>query len=219
MSDDLGFNKIAGAVLATGLAIAGLNQLSAHIYEPEVATKPGYDGRRLVDRSAGGGPAVPDVPPDWGTVLADRRRGRRPGRPSPSARAATSPPTRIRHRPGTLNGVLGRKPGTHLAASPTPALRWSNSAAKQPIWDYEHVYEFGSKDRKKYIAGTKMTFAGLKKSEDRINLIAYLHTLGSSLPVPVSNPAAAARGGGSGRDQRARHQHPGDQCSRLRAGG
>jgi cytochrome c len=64
-------------------------------------------------------------------------------------------------------------------------------AAKTPIWDYEHIYEF-IKSPQAYIPGTKMTFVGLKKPEDRINVIAYLHTQGSSLPIPKPNPAAAA---------------------------
>jgi cytochrome c len=37
-----------------------------------------------------------------------------------------------------------------------------------------------------------MSFVGLKKTEDRINMIAYLHSLGSSLPIPAPKPAVAA---------------------------
>ena len=55
--------------------------------------------------------------------------------------------------------------------------------AKQPVWDYEHLYEF-LKSPGAYIDGTKMTYQGLKAPQDRINLIAYLHSLGSNLPVP-----------------------------------
>ena len=36
------------------------------------------------------------------------------------------------------------------------------------------------------------TFVGLKKPEDRIAVIAYLHSQGSTLPFPAPNPAAAA---------------------------
>jgi cytochrome c len=32
----------------------------------------------------------------------------------------------------------------------------------------------------------------MKDPQTRINIIAYLHTLGSSLPIPKPNPAAAA---------------------------
>ncbi|MDB5453566.1 MAG: cytochrome c, rane-bound, partial [Caulobacteraceae bacterium] len=182
---DLGFNKIAGAVLATGLAIAGLNQLSAHVYEPELATKPGFAVAVVED--TGGGPAAPDVPPDWGTVLpsADVAAGQ-------AVFAKCSSCHKVTDENGTgpgLNGILGRKPGSHGGFAYSASM--TDFGAKQPIWDYEHVYEF-VKAPQKYIAGTKMTFAGLKKPEDRINVIAYLHTLNSSLPIPAPNPAAAA---------------------------
>jgi cytochrome c len=62
--------------------------------------------------------------------------------------------------------------------------------AKNAKWDYDHMYEF-LKAPGKYISGTNMTFVGLKKPEDRVALIAYLHTLGSTLPVPAPKPAGA----------------------------
>jgi cytochrome c len=53
------------------------------------------------------------------------------------------------------------------------------------------------KNPQAYISGTKMTFVGLKKPEDRINVIAYLHTKGSTLPIPAPKPAAAAPAAGN----------------------
>ena len=63
---DLTFNKVAGAVLATGLAIVGLRELSTGIFATEKAEKPGY----LIEvaEEASGGP-VAEAPIDWGTVL------------------------------------------------------------------------------------------------------------------------------------------------------
>ena len=88
-----------------------------------------------------------------------------------------------------LYGVLGRQPGTH------PGFAYSDGmkafGAKQPIWDFEHVNEFITAPQK-YIDGTKMTFVGLKQRQDRINVLAYLHTLGSNLPIPAPKPVAAA---------------------------
>jgi cytochrome c len=84
-----------------------------------------------------------------------------------------------------------------LAASPASHGGFAYSAGmtefggKQPIWDYEHISEFITGPQK-YISGTKMTFVGLKKREDRINVIAYLRSQGGTLPVPAPNPAAAA---------------------------
>jgi cytochrome c len=186
MSDDLGFNKIAGAVLATGLVIVGLNQVATHVYEPELAAKEGMHVDAVVD--TGGEANKPDIPPDWGTVLpvADVAAGQAifakcSSCHKPTDENATGP---------GLNGVLGRKPASHPGFAYSTAMQ--DFGSKNPAWDFQHVYEF-IKAPQKDIQGTKMTFAGLKKPEDRINVIAYLHTLNSSLPIPKPDPAAAAK--------------------------
>ena len=43
-------------------------------------------------------------------------------------------------------------------------------------WSVENLYYF-LEDPKNYISGTKMIYKGLKKSEDRVNLIQYLKSL------------------------------------------
>ena len=58
------------------------------------------------------------------------------------------------------------------------------------VWTFQETSEF-LKAPQKHLPGTKMTFVGLKKAEDRINLLAYLNTQGSNLPFPAPNPAAA----------------------------
>ena len=50
-------------------------------------------------------------------------------------------------------------------------------------WGYEELAEFLYKP-KKYIKGTKMNFAGLKKVEDRANLVLFLREYSDS-PVPL----------------------------------
>ncbi|MDB5451003.1 MAG: cytochrome c, rane-bound, partial [Phenylobacterium sp.] len=184
---DLTFNKVAGAVLATGLAIVGLRELSSGVFSQEPVAKPGYAVEVAAD--TGGGAAAPDVPPDWGTVLpaADVKAGEAVFQKCKSCHNADNGGAN-----GTgpnLFGVVGRKPGSHPGFAYSPGME--AFGAKQPIWDYEHIYEF-VKSPQAYINGTKMTFVGLKKPEDRINVIAYLHQQGSSLPIPAPNPAAAA---------------------------
>jgi len=185
---DLTFNKIAGAVLATGLAIVGLKELSAGVFASEGhAEKPGYAIE--VAEETGGGAAAPEAPIDWGTVLptADVKAGEAVFAKCKSCHTDDSGGAN-----GTgpnLWGVVGRKPGGHAGFAYSPAM--TDFGAKQPIWDYEHISEF-IKAPQKHLPGTKMTFVGLKKPEDRINVIAYLHTQGSSLPIPAPNPAATA---------------------------
>ena len=183
---DLTFNKYAGAVLATCFVIAGLVQLSNGVFSQEKVAKPGYKVE-VAEETAGG--AVAEVPPDWGTVLKTA---------DPAAGAAVFEKCKSCHNAdnggpnGTgpnLWGVVGRAPASHPGFAYSDAMK--AFGAKQPIWDYEHIYEF-VKGPQAYINGTKMTFVGLKQQQDRINVIAYLHGQGSTLPIPAPNPAAAA---------------------------
>lgn len=187
---DLTFNKVAGAVLATGLAIFGLRELSSGIFGDEKVEKPGYAVE--VAAETGGEAAAADVPPDWGTVLpkADVAAGEQVFAKCQSCHSLTANGTGP-----DLMGVVGRKPGSEAGYSYSPAMQ--AFAGKTPIWDYEHIYEF-IKNPQAYIPGSKMTFVGLKKPEDRINIIAFLHTKGSTLPIPAPNPAAAAKAAGAG---------------------
>ena len=185
---DLTFNKIAGAVLATGLAIVGLRELSSGIFAQKAPEKPGY-AIEVAEEGGEGGAAQADLPPDWGTVLpaADVKAGEAVFAKCKSCHNADNGGAN-----GTgpnLWGVQGRKPGSH------PGFAYSAGMVdfgnKNPVWDFDHMNEF-LKGPQKYIAGTKMTFVGLKKVEDRINVIAYLHAQGGTIPIPAPKPAAAA---------------------------
>jgi len=54
-------------------------------------------------------------------------------------------------------------------------------AKKGGNWDYEELSQF-LHDPKGYAPGTKMTFAGIKKDQERANIIAYLRSLHDSPP-------------------------------------
>lgn len=71
-----------------------------------------------------------------------------------------------------LNGVVGR----NHAAVPDFAYSEANLAMASEVWTPEAIFEF-LENPKKYMPGTKMSFAGLPKPEDRANVVAYLSTL------------------------------------------
>src|SRR5262245_48583699 len=107
---DLTFNKIAGAVLATGLALVGLRELSVGVFAPEHVTKPGF-AVEVVEES-GGDAAAPETPPDWGTVLAtaDVKAGE-----ATFAKCKSCHSIEQGGPNGTgpdLWGIVGRKPGS-----------------------------------------------------------------------------------------------------------
>jgi cytochrome c len=182
---DLGFNKIAGAVLATGLAIVGLGELSNIIYKPEPLKKAGYAVAIPVD--TGGGAAAVELPIDWGTEIpkADVAAGKQVATKCQSCHNLDQGGPNMTGP--NLYGVLGRAPGSHAGFAYSDGMK--AFAAKQPVWDWEHINAFITSPGA-YIEGTKMTFIGLKQRQDRINVIAYLHTLGSNLPIPAAAPAA-----------------------------
>jgi cytochrome c len=185
---DLGFNKIAGAVLATGLAIVGLKELTSIVYKVEPAEKPGY-AITIAEEVGEGGAAVAELPIDWGTVLptADIAAGEAVAKKCASCHSFN--PGGATMVGPNLYGVVGHKPGSHAGMAYSDGMK--AFGAKTPAWDYEHLNAFLGAPQK-YIVGTKMSFVGLKKPEDRINMIAYLHSLGSTLPIPAPAPAAAA---------------------------
>jgi len=184
MSDELGFNKIAAAGLATALVIFGLGEVTNIIFQYKPPAKQGYAVAVQADTSAA---APVDLPIDWGLELpkADVAAGKTVATKCQACHNLDQGGPNMTGP--NLWGVLGRQPGTH------PLFAYSDGmkafGAKQPIWDFAHVNAFITAPGK-YIDGTKMTFIGLKQRQDRINVIAYLHTLGSSLPIPAPLPAA-----------------------------
>jgi len=186
-------NKVIGAALATAFVVASLAVVVPMVFEKVPPAHPGY-AIAVAPDLAGGTAEVTDTPPDWGTVLKTA---------DPAAGEAKTVACKSCHNfdaagtngigPG-LYGVLGRKPGSHPGFAYSSGM--TDFGAKQPVWDFEHVYEF-IKGPQAYISGTKMTFIGLKSPQDRINIVAYLHTLGSNLPIPAPKPTAAPPAAGA----------------------
>ena len=73
------------------------------------------------------------------------------------------------HKQGpNLYGLYGRQSGQAAGYEYTAANRDSGVS-----WDEKSLMEY-LKDPKSYIKGTKMVFAGIKKEEERADLVAYL---------------------------------------------
>jgi hypothetical protein len=76
-------------------------------------------------------------------------------------------------------------------------------AAQQPVWTYDEMDAF-LKAPQRHVPGTKMTFAGLRNVDDRVNLIAYMRTMTDAPPpIPAPDPtrqpgAAPAAGAATG---------------------
>lgn len=72
-----------------------------------------------------------------------------------------------------LNGVIGRTAGTVEGYDYSDAMK--AKGAEGLVWTVETLEAY-LPNPKAYVPGTKMAFAGLKKDQDRADLIAYLAT-------------------------------------------
>lgn len=182
--DSLEFNKIAGAVLGTALLVFGLNELSKIIYHAPAPTKPGYAievaEAASTDATAAAAPAA--AAESLGKMLAsaDATKGQATFKTCQACHDGTKGgPNKVGPN---LWGVVGRMHGSHEGFSYSEAM----AALKDKPWTYEALNTFLTSP-KTAIPGTKMGFSGLKKDEDRANLLAYLQTL-SDTPVPFPAP-------------------------------
>jgi cytochrome c len=192
MSDNLQVNKIFGALLATGLVVMGARVGVDALFDRPHPEKPGY-AIDVVEAAGAGAAAAVEVLPDWGTVLAtaDLAAGETvfkkctschniaPGGPN-----MTGP---------NLNGLVGRPVASHAGFSYSEGM--VAHKAEAPVWSYDALYHFIGNPAK-VVKGTKMVFVGVKKPEDRVALIAYLRSMGSTgyaipAPDPSRQPGAA----------------------------
>ncbi len=72
-----------------------------------------------------------------------------------------------------LNGLIGRVAGTYVDAKYSDAMQ--SAGANGLIWTRENLNKFLTKPRS-FVAHTSMTFSGLKKPQDRADVLAYLMT-------------------------------------------
>lgn len=96
-----------------------------------------------------------------------------------------------KHRVGpSLHGVVGRKAGTAEGFNYSEAMKKSEVS-----WTPENLAKY-LEDPKGFIPGNKMIFAGLKKEDERRDVIAYLQKEGGAAPggqkaeVPAEGGAA-----------------------------
>ncbi|HEX4028526.1 MAG TPA: cytochrome c family protein [Rhizomicrobium sp.] len=187
--DSFEWNKIIGAVLGTAIFIFVVRVVADTIYEPEKPAKPGYIVEGVVENPAGGAPAAPveEALPDWGTVLpkADVAQGKATSAKCEACHDTSSAHT-IKIGP-PLYGVVDRPRASIAGFDYSAAMK-----AKGGTWTYDELFKF-LKSPQAYIEGTKMSFAGISRAEDRINLIAFLRTnAGSPAAIPAPKPATAA---------------------------
>lgn len=169
-------NTIAGWVLA-GFTTALAASIGAGMYfHTERPEKMGYPIEGVVEEGAAGAVAAVDV----ATLLptADAAAGAEQFKKCAACHTIAQ---------GAANGIgpnlwatMG-KPHGNVAGFPyTDALK-----SVPGNWDFKAMDAWLTSPRK-YAPGTKMTFAGIGNAQDRANLLVYLNSQGSNLPLPAA---------------------------------
>ena len=153
--------------LAFAFCVAGFATIIADLfYQPKIAKKRGYEIEIALD-----GKPVPKKPEkiiDLAELMitADIERGAKIFKKCASCHNVGKGEG-AKVGPG-LYGVVNRAKGVFAGFSYSEALK-----AKGGVWDRASINQFITKP-KDYLAGTKMAFAGLKKPQDRADVILYL---------------------------------------------
>ena len=180
-------NAIAGWTLFAGIIALGSTILTGEYFHAEAPEKGGYAVADAAPAEGGGG-AVAAKPTNF--AAGDVAKGAETFKKCASCHSIT--PGGANGIGPNLHGVMGQKHG-HIAGFAYSA----GLLAKPGNWDFEGM-DAWLKSPKKYVEGTKMSFAGLSKPEDRADVIAYINAQGSNLPVPAApaeaSPAAAEAG-------------------------
>jgi cytochrome c len=176
-------NVIAMMVLGAGIVALGTTIVSGEFFHSERPKTMGYTVEG-VEAEAGGEAAVV-VPIATLLATADAAKGAEVFKKCAACHTINS---------GGANGIgpnLYATLGDEIAHGKagfafSDALKTKGSGK----WDFESMNAWLTSPRG-FAPGTKMTFAGLSKPEDRANVIAYLNSEGSNLPLPAA-PAPGA---------------------------
>jgi len=180
------FNTVAGWALFAGIIALGGAIVSSKYFHDERPEKMGYAIEGVEAEGEGGG----DSGPGLNTLLAsaDVAAGEKVFAKCAACHTVNQ---------GGANGI-----GPNLYATVGEGIGQGKGGfafsdalkSKGGNWSFENL-DAWLKSPREFAPGTKMTFAGLGNPADRANLIAWLNTQGSNLPLPAADAAPAAAEG------------------------
>ncbi len=193
------FNKIAGAVLGTLLAVMAIGVLGEALFTVEAPEQPGW-AVAVAEKGEGAAKKEEEqvTPLPVRLASADAEAGANVAKKCHACHSfEAGGPNKVGP---LLHGVVGRPIASHEGFSYSQAFK--DKSSEDFKWTYEHLDNFLTNPRE-YIPGTAMTFAGIKDPQDRADVIAYLRTVTEN-PPPLPEPQAApAEGQAAGGDQAA----------------
>jgi len=179
-------NTIAGWTLFAGIVGLGLSIASGIYFQADKPHRPhtmGFPIEGVVEEGAA------EAGPDLGTLLAAADPAKGEAIFAKCTACHTIAQGGANGIGPNLFGIIGKPIGKHAAG-----FAYSGDLSGHGgDWTYENL-DHWLKSPKAFAAGTKMTFAGLGKAEDRANLLAFLKANGGGPDFPAPAAPAAAEG-------------------------
>jgi cytochrome c len=197
------FNTIAGWALGAMIVALGASIVTGEIFSKDRPEKMGYPIEGVEEE--GGAAKDADQPIAFYLASADPREGENVFKKCAACHNAA--PGGANALGPNVHGIMGAPLASKPGFAYSDALK-----GKGGTWTWDAM-DAWLKSPKSFAPGTKMTFAGLSKPEDRANLMAWMNQQGSNLPLPpppaaAGNPAQAAAeaadlpaGGDKGEDE------------------
>jgi cytochrome c len=193
--DSFELNKLLGGLLGAAFVVFTIGIVSDSIFASPAPEKAGYAIEVAEEEGGGGGPAAPEIEP-IAVRLASADAGAGESVYKKCAACHTADNGGANKVGPNLWDIVNRPIASHEGFSYSGAMQ-EFAQDGTVVWDYQHLDDFLASP-KGLVKGTAMGFAGIKKPDERADLIAYLHTLSDNpapLPeVPSGEEAAQADG-------------------------
>ena len=180
--DSFEWNKIIGSVLGAVLFIVAVSLASQAIYYAPPPAKPAYVvpgvTASTTPAEAAPTPVAAEQAPDFATAIpmANAANGGMIADRCAACHDWTKGgPNKIGPN---LYGVVGRSRASHPGFDYSSAMK-----AKTGNWTYADLFTF-LKQPQVFVPGTKMSFGGLPKVQDRMDVIAFLR-MQADMPAPL----------------------------------
>ncbi len=187
--DSFELNKLIGAFLGTLFVIFSIGIVSDSIFASAAPEKPGF-AIQAAEEDHGGAAAGAEQPAEEpiANLLAKADAAAGEAVFKKCAACHTDDKSGANKVGPNLWNIINRPIASHEGFSYSSGMK-EFAQGGSVVWDYDHLNHFIASP-KAYVKGTAMGFAGIKKPEERANLIAYLRTTADS-PAPLPEPGAA----------------------------